>query len=157
MSYISNAKFTVVPSSLTNPNDQYRIMDEVFGVAEGEKVYSENIESYGVKVLYKSSELPSVVRYLNQLHSLKDYNKLIAEYDNKEGIVVIALGEGEKLLIANAYKTADFGSAVYYILEALRQNQMNPQQTTVNLYAAVSVDELQLLEKYVKGVKVCAL
>lgn len=163
--YITVSDFTVIPSDISNPNSQFRIADELFGVGEEEKVFTENVECYGVKVLYKapsghsgeSNTFPSIVRYLNELPTIKEYNKLIAEYNKEKGTLVLALAEGERLLIANCYKTADFGSAIYYMLEALKQNQLNPQQTLVNLYAAVGTDELEKLQKYVKGVRICAL
>ncbi len=166
--YYSDINFTVVPADFSNPNAQHRVLEELFGIDENEKVYSTAVEVYGVKVLYsKPSDyspslkstlpLPSVVRYLIELQSIKDYNKLIAEYNKEKGIFILTLAAGEQLLIANGYKATDFGSVIYFILEALRQNQINPQQTVVNLYAAIGIDELEKLESYVKGVKICAL
>lgn len=164
-SYAPISEFTVIPSGLSNPNAQYRVADEMFGVKEGENVFSEPVEYYDIRVLFKAPSLrtgeggtlPSIVRYLNELPTVKAFNKLIAEYNKEKGVLILALAEGERLLIANCYKTPDFGSAIYYILEALKQNQLNPQQTVVNLYAALGSDDLEKIQKYVKGVKICAL
>lgn len=162
ITYSSLHSFTIVPLTFNNPSNQFRVMEELFGVEEGERVYSTNVECYDVKVLYKlklgeENIIPSVVKYLNNLYKLKEYNRLIVEYNIEKGKTIIVLGEGEKLLLANSYNTVDFGSAIYYILEVLRENQINPHQTLVNLYAAPTIDELNLIERYLKGVKVCAL
>ena len=160
--YSHNNNFTIVPLELQNPNSQYNIIDELFTVSSNEEVCRCNIEYYNIQVIYKTikgkkSGIPTICKYLSELPKLSAYNKVIVEYNVEPQRTIIAMAEGERLLIANSYHTVDFGSAIYYLLECFKQNQINPKQTIINLYAALSIDELNMLHKFVKGVKVCAL
>ena len=99
--------------------------------------------------------MPTVYRHLKDLSALKDYNKLIVDFDIDRKQTCILLAEGEKLIAANSYRTVDFPTAVYYMLELLNKSQINPQQTTVNLIGKADDSQLRMLKTYVKDIKLC--
>lgn len=171
MNNLPKYKFTLVPIDLSNSQQHRSILSELFDIGDKEKIYSIDFEKYGVKVLYvwnteqynnsdeatielRDDIIPSVCHFIKLLPTINQHNKVILEYNPAQNESIIVVGEGDKLLIANSYKSVDFSSAIYYLLEILRQNQLNPLQTVVNLCGQISLEDISYLEKYIKGAKV---
>ena len=96
-----------------------------------------------------------MAKHLKDLSCLKEHNKLILDFDIDRRQSCILLAEGDRLIAANSYRTVDFPTAIYYMLELLSKSQINPQQTTVNLIGKADDAQLDLLRSYVKDIKLC--
>ncbi len=159
--YKPTTRFTMVPLELSNNNVHHIIMDELFDSDKDQaQIKSLDIPHYNTKILYSflkdggNKVLPTIYKYLITLPTLRDYNKVILEYNLLKDTSLIVVAEGDKLLIANSYKTINFATAIYYILEILNKSQMNPKQTNVNIYGSVHPFDLKKLEKFVRRVRV---
>lgn len=85
---------------------------------------------------------------LSRLGAIKDYNKLLISC--KDSRTYVTFATGERLLLVNSFSTGDSVSILYYLLLALQQSQVNPQQTIVHcLGFREKVDE-KLIRTYFK-------
>ncbi len=165
--YSPTSLFTLVPAegSLKMPLQQ--ILAELFNLPQETEVFTEDVPEYNATLVYcwerehnqalspMASLKPTVLKHLKFLSKIKEHNKLILDFDITRKKTTLLLAEGERLILANSYHTVDFGSAIYYMLELLRKSQLNPQQTTVNLYGKTTDEELKRLKDYVKEIKIC--
>lgn len=160
--------FTLVPASGDNgsaaPDESVcrKIMETLYPIAETDEVYTLGIPEYGAVLLYAwknateqcESAAPEIYAHLRRLPELPEHNKAIVDFkragNSGAPSTLIAVADGERLITANHYHTTDFGSAVYYLMEILRQSQMNPQQTLVRVRGDVTAEDSAMLEKYVK-------
>lgn len=160
--------FTLVPASGDGcgaaPDESVcrKIMKALYPIAETDKVHTLGIPEYGAVLLYSwkgetgpcDKAVPEIYAHLKRLPALPEHNKAIVDFkragNSGDPSTLIAVADGERLITANHYHTTDFGSAVYYLMEILRQSQMNPQQTRVRICGEVTEEDSAMLEKYVK-------
>ena len=158
--------FTLVPEGFSDRKTLENIFCTLFPTEKDAEVFSVPVPQYSARLVYAwegsnpaltpaKGVLPTVLKHLQALASLKEHNKLILDFDIDRRQTCILLAEGDKLITANSYHTVDFPTAVYYMLELLSKSQINPQQTTVNLMGKTEDSQLDMLRSYVKDIKIC--
>ena len=164
--YSPTSVFTLIPEGFADKKSWDKIFSNLFPPDQRGEVLFVPIPQYSAILLYSwegrngaispaPGVLPTVVKHLKDLAALKDHNKLILDFDIDRKQTCILLAEGERLITANSYRTVDFPTAVYYMLELLSKSQINPQQTTVNLIGKTDDSQLKMLASYVKDIKIC--
>lgn len=174
--YYFTTKFTIVPSSLTDKAQQGNIMREMFTIEGDETICSTELPQYDAVLLYAApsaelsssssssasapasalesehAPLPLIIKHIATLSEIKSYNKAAISFSKKEKTSYIVIGEGNKLIIANPYHTPDFISALYFLLKALTQRQMNRTQTSVAITGDANEKDMKTLEELFKNV-----
>ncbi|MGM9774243.1 MAG: DUF3822 family protein [Candidatus Egerieousia sp.] len=159
--------FTLVPKELagkdTEPEEAYRkIMKELYPLSDEDKVFHIDIPDYQAVLLYswkhagavEEDVRPEISEYIFALSKIPEHNKAILRYvkaeNSEDSSTLILIADGSDLIAANHYHTTDFGSAIYYLMEILKQSQMNPKQTSVHVIGEISADDKEQAEKYVR-------
>ena len=163
--YYFTTKFTIVPSSLTDKTQQNNIMREMFTIEKDETVRSTELPQYDAILLYAApsaqsssalesvhAPLPLIIKHIATLSEIESYNKAAISISKKEKTSFIVIGEGDKLIIANPYHTPDFLSALYFLLKALSQRQMNRTQTSVAVTGDADEKDMKTLEGLFKNI-----
>lgn len=105
---------------------------------------------------YNSGEhceaLPELYFVLGSLQSCVEYNKILASWF--EGILCLAIAQGQSLLLANTFKAQDFTTAEYYIFLAMKSLQLNPEVSTICWRLPIGGEEEMSLYRYFKSVDV---
>lgn len=163
--YSSTSFFTLVPHGFADSRAKEKILRDLFSLDQSYKVMSADVPQYGATLLYaweKSSQgdivpsegiMPLILKQLTDLAAIREYNKLIMDFDLGRRKTTLLLAEGERLVLANSYHTVDLPSAIYYMLELLNKSQINPQQTTLHFSGKADEDQLKTLRSYVKDVR----
>ncbi|GEM_PF-6413482 len=92
-----------------------------------------------------------IAQLLTSLEKIADYNKLLVCTHNDTAYVVLATGE--KLLLAQSYKTNGEMTLLYWLLLAARQTQTNPQQTVVRYIGDGGIVDTSNIRECFKGVE----
>lgn len=69
----------------------------------------------------------------------------------RERYLYLVIREGERLLLANAYRAPHPTTALYFLFLAVKQIQFNPEQTRIFFGGAPDPAEKELLERYFQG------
>ncbi len=131
-------------------------LNEIFNIAQNESIGNLELEQYNAVLYFAAEEsdaTPLIYHLLQQLQQTKEHNKLCVSYNKKVGIVYVAAAQGDKLLLANSYKAADFTTALYFIMLATQQVMFNPHLTQVNVYGNIEPEDEALLNTYYKGIQ----
>lgn len=159
--------FTLVPEGTEGERNELkktyrRIMEELYPISGSDEVFFMDIPDYHAVLLYSwahgvntaKETKPEICRYLSALPRISEHNKAILRYNKAENSgessTLILIADGDRLITANHYHTTDFGSAIYYMMEILRQSQINPHQTSVHLIGEISEEERERAERYVR-------
>jgi hypothetical protein len=162
--YFRTTKFTIVPEEINSPEQQKKIMQEQFATASEEIIRCVQLPEHHALLLFSANyagengkpsvagedTFPIIYRYIKRVEEMSEYNKAILDFDKAAKISYITVNQGDKLIMANSYSTADAASALYFLLESLRQKQINPVQTSVEIYGILSKSELALFKSYLK-------
>lgn len=170
---ILTPKVSIFPKSFFNKDGARELLGEVVHLADDEEVtyveddglevvtvFSSKVENLDLLTLInmlseKASKSFSFTTelycLLKEIENLKDNNKLIASY--KDGYLYLVIAEGETLRLANSFKANDFTTAVYFLFNALKKFQINPEISTI--YFRTPLDEGQsiTLYRYFKAVE----
>ena len=147
-------KFTLVPESFFDKEKAYQILSEAVRLEETDKVYYKELPEQKAVLVYAAEaedELPPVAGLLGALPRIADHNKVAASVN--DATISIALAEGDRLLLANAYPAPDAVTAEYFLFATLRQFQLNPQITTVYFLGETPRELLNDLFRHFKGVE----
>lgn len=98
----------------------------------------------------KARLLPEMYFILEQLPSLKEYNKILASY--MDGVLYLAIAQGKTLLLCNSFHAPDFTTAEYFIFMAMKKLQLNPEVSTISFRTPLSEDDEMSLYRYFKSV-----
>lgn len=152
MNYSITDKFTLVPQHMDSPE----FIKKLFGSCPDENIGHIDIAQYGA-VLYFVKEdkeaLPIIYFLLQQLREIKEYNKVAVNFCKQKQIVFIAAAEGQKLMLVNSYKAADFTTAIYFIMLVTQQMMFNPLLTELHFYSTMDQQEKELINRYFKDCK----
>ena len=163
--YSSTSIFTLVPEGFADSNSKGKVLRDIFSLDSSYDVLSADVPQYGATLLYaweRNSQTdivpapdikPLILKQLKDLSAIKEYNKLIMDFDQARKRTTLLLAEGERLITANSFHTIDLPSAIYYMLEILHKSQINPQQTTLHFSGKADDKELKILRSYVKDVR----
>ncbi|MBQ3978479.1 MAG: DUF3822 family protein, partial [Bacteroidales bacterium] len=95
--------------------------------------------------------LPELYNVLKAVFGISEHNKIVASYG--DGVLSLAIAQGENLLLANVFQAADFTTAEYFLFMAVRKLQLNPEVSTVHFLTALSDEEEMSLYRYFKSVE----
>lgn len=166
--YFNTRTFTLVPAEISSPQEQERIIRSQFDLSVNDIVRSVELQQYGARLVFSSNytdensvprvavegSFPAIYKYILGLDRINDFNKAVLGFDALSKICFIAIAEGSKLVISNSYRSADFNSAMYFLLEALRQRQINPAQTSADIYGEISDLKLHIIQGILKNIRV---
>lgn len=147
--------FTLVPVNFFNPATAYDALAEVARIKDGARVKYREIPQYGAVLIYdisgEESDPPGIFHILSVLPECREYNKLVCSW--KDGALDLAIAQGRSLLLANSYPAADFVTALYFILFAMKSLQLNPEVTTICFRNPLGSDDEMTLYRYFKAVE----
>ncbi|MBO7372283.1 MAG: DUF3822 family protein [Bacteroidales bacterium] len=145
-------KYTLVPKEFFNGDVQ--LLSQVVGVSPSETVKYVELPSYEAVLLFvpgDEGKEPVIYDLLCDLQKIHDYNKVLFCIDASS--LHLAIGAGDRLLLANSYEAKDFTTALYFIFAALNDFQINPRMTTLYYKGDLAYDNQELLFSYFKGVE----
>ena len=145
-------KYTLVPKEFFNGDVQ--LLSQVVGVSPSETVKYVELPFFEAVLLFVPSaedKEPVIYDLLCKLPQIQDYNKVL--FCKEESALHLAIGAGDKLLLANSYEAKDFTTALYFIFAALNDFQINPRMTTLYYKGEVAYENQELLFSYFKGVE----
>jgi hypothetical protein len=159
-------KYTLVPSLMVKENEILGNLSRLFTIEDDEEVSHKIFEELNLSILFAANStfmniikrvqpefdnVPSAYLVLKKLLTRKDHNKLYLSY--VKGRADVAVMSGSHLFLCNSYSVAEFTSALYFALLALKQSYINPENTTVFIHGDIFVPEIQLLSKYFPMIK----
>ena len=170
-------KVALVPSAFFDAASAREILSRTVLLEEDDKVEYISLPEYSAELVYSlsvpepsspapepSSPVPEpvegVVRQAHQpelynvikaLSGIGEHNRIAASYG--DGVLSLAVAQGEKLLLANVFSAADFTTAEYFLFMAVRKLQLNPEVSTVYFLTSLSGDEEMSLYRYFKSVE----
>lgn len=130
------------------------MLSQVVGVSPSETVKYVELPFFEAVLLFVSGDEgrePVIYDLLCKLPQIHDYNKVLFCVDGS--VLHLAIGAGDKLLLANSYEAKDFTTALYFIFAALHDFQINPRMTTLYYKGDVAYENQELLFSYFKGVE----
>lgn len=166
-------KCTLVPEHFFSPADARSILSEVVALKENDHVdyvrtgqsgavlvYSGSIGETLSKVIaqnvltedgYQARILPELYYLLEAVDSVQEYNKIIASY--ADGYLHLVIAQGRSLMLANIFKAPDFTTAEYFIFNAMKKLQLNPEVSTICFRTPISPEDEISLYRYFKAVE----
>lgn len=163
-------KCALIPSQFHDPSKVRENLASVVCLQEGDEVSSIEIPQYAAVLLYCSNQgenastlvendipgetesLPEMFFILKSLPGCPDYNKILCTW--ADGNLFLAIAQGASLQLANVYPAADFTTAQYYILLAMKSLQLNPEVSTICWRKPISSEDEMSLYRYFKSVSV---
>ena len=165
-------KAALVPAQFFSPERAKELLDDVVNIGVNDTVefvdvphlasvlvYSNVIGETLSKVISetvlkldgsKARLLPEMYYILEQLPSLKEYNKILASY--MDGVLYLVIAQGKTLLLCNSFHAPDFTTAEYFIFMAMKKLQLNPEVSTISFRTPLSEDDEMSLYRYFKSV-----
>lgn len=145
-------KVALVPSAFFDPASAREALSRTVKLDKDDKVEYISLPEYSAELVYSlSSDLPELYYLLKKLPEIKEYNKIAASYS--DGVLSLAIAQGENLLLANTFQAADFTTAEYFLFMAVRKLQLNPEVSTIHFISPLSGEEEMSLYRYFKTVE----
>ena len=145
-------KVALVPSAFFDPASAREALSRTVKLDKDDKVEYISLPEYSAELVYSlSSDLPELYYLLKNLPEIKEYNKIAASYG--DGVLSLAIAQGENLLLANTFQAADFTTAEYFLFMAVRKLQLNPEVSTIHFISPLSGEEEMSLYRYFKTVE----
>ena len=145
-------KVALVPSAFFDPASAREALSRTVKLDKDDKVEYISLPEYSAELVYSlSSDLPELYYLLKKLPEIKEYNKIAASYG--DGVLSLAIAQGENLLLANTFQAADFTTAEYFLFMAVRKLQLNPEVSSIHFISPLSGEEEMSLYRYFKTVE----
>ena len=146
-------KCTLVPARFFEEGDARCILSDLYSLTDSETVSCLEIPRYEAVFIFASPEdqPPVLYRLICELERCPEYNKILFHFG--DGSFDLAIGQGERLLLANSYPAGDFTTAEYYLFLAMKSLQLNPEVSTVVAASELSAEEEMSLYRYFKAVE----
>jgi len=166
-------KATLVPKNFFNPVDAKKTLEEVVILEEGDVVDYVDVPQFNGVLIYSNTIgeslskaisqmvlfadgshpkiLPELWYILRDLPQCKEYNKILASY--QDSCLCLAIAQGKSLLLCNCYEAADFTTAEYYIFLAMNRLQLNPEVSTISFRTPLEEAQEMSLYRYFKSVE----
>ena len=145
-------KVALVPSAFFDPASAREALSRTVKLDKDDKVEYISLPEYSAELVYSlSSDLPELYYLLKKLPEIKEYNKIAASYG--DGVLSLAIAQGENLLLANTFQAADFTTAEYFLFMAVRKLQLNPEVSAIHFISPLSGEEEMSLYRYFKTVE----
>lgn len=165
-------KCTLVPEQFFDKKEAGRMLADVVGTGENDIVEDIRIERLGAVLIFSNSIgeslsraisqtvltvdgfkariLPEMYYILETLSECTEYNKIVASW--ADGYLHLAIGQGRNLMLANIFKAPDFTTAEYFIFNAMKKLQLNPEMSTITFRTPLSEAEEMSLYRYFRAV-----
>ena len=165
-------KVALVPAQFFSPEKAKELLDDVVNIGINDTVEFVEVPHLASVLVYsnvigetlsrvisetvlrldgsKARLLPEMYYILEQLPSMKEYNKIIASY--MDGVLYLVIAQGKTLLLCNSFHAPDFTTAEYFIFLAMKKLQLNPEVSTISFRTPLSEDDEMSLYRYFKSV-----
>ena len=165
-------KVALVPAQFFSPERAKELLDDVVNIGVNDTVEFVEVPHLASVLVYsnaigetlsrvisetvlkldgsKARLLPEMYYILEQLPSLKEYNKILASY--MDGVLYLVIAQGKTLLLCNSFHAPDFTTAEYFIFMAMKKLQLNPEVSTISFRTPLSADDEMSLYRYFKSV-----
>ena len=165
-------KVALVPAQFFSPERAKELLDDVVNIGINDTVEFVEVPHLASVLVYsnvigetlsrvisetvlrldgsKARLLPEMYYILEQLPSMKEYNKIIASY--MDGVLYLVIAQGKTLLLCNSFHAPDFTTAEYFIFLAMKKLQLNPEVSTISFRTPLSEDDEMSLYRYFKSV-----
>jgi hypothetical protein len=165
-------KVALVPAQFFSPERAKELLDDVVNIGVNDTVEFVEVPHLASVLVYsnaigetlsrvisetvlkldgsKARLLPEMYYILEQLPSLKEYNKVLASY--MDGVLYLVIAQGKTLLLCNSFHAPDFTTAEYFIFMAMKKLQLNPEVSTISFRTPLSEDDEMSLYRYFKSV-----
>ena len=165
-------KVALVPAQFFSPERAKELLDDVVNIGINDAVEFVEVPHLASVLVYsnvigetlsrvisetvlrldgsKARLLPEMYYILEQLPSMKEYNKIIASY--MDGVLYLVIAQGKTLLLCNSFHAPDFTTAEYFIFLAMKKLQLNPEVSTISFRTPLSEDDEMSLYRYFKSV-----
>ena len=160
--------FALVPSAFYDRDAAAGMLAEVTDVDVEDGVEMIDVPEYGSVILYsdatsgtlsrvvsetvlradgtKAHPLPEMYYMLRSLLELEEYNKILASY--ADGILYLAVAQGNTLMLCNSFKAQDFTTAQYFIFMVMKRLQLNPEMSTITFRTHLDMEQEISLYRY---------
>ena len=165
-------KVALVPAQFFSPERAKDLLDDVVNIGVNDTVEFVEVPHLASVLVYsnaigetlsrvisetvlkldgsKARLLPEMYYILEQLPSMKEYNKILASY--MDGVLYLVIAQGKTLLLCNSFHAPDFTTAEYFIFMAMKKLQLNPEVSTISFRTPLSEDDEMSLYRYFKSV-----
>lgn len=166
-------KVTLVPANFFIPEQAHQTLLELSDLDDQEHVEYIEVPQLGAVLIYsnligetlskvisetvlrtdgtKARLLPEMYFMLSSLSRMTEYNKILASY--MDGVLYLVVAQGKTLLLCNSFQAQDFTTAQYFIFNAMKKLNLNPEVSTVVFRTRLSEDEEMSLYRYFKNVE----
>ena len=145
-------KVALVPSAFFDPASAREVLSRTVELDQEDKVEYISLPEFSAELVYSlSQDLPELYYLLKKLPEIKEYNKIAASYG--DGVLSLAIAQGDNLLLANVFEAADFTTAEYFLFMAVKKLQLNPEQSSLHFMTDLSGEEEMSLYRYFKSVE----
>ena len=145
-------KCTLVPASFMEGQDPGCILSDLFpDFPQDAKVSVEPIRWLDASLVYVGEALPPLGFLLMALPAVDGHNKILA--DLSDGVLSLAIAEGDSLLLASCYPAPDFTTAQFFIFSAMKSLQLNPEISAVRFRSPLTQEQEMSLYRYFKSVE----
>lgn len=145
-------KVSLVPDSFFEEAGARELLSAVFPLEEGEKVSWIPVPQFSSVLVYADEgEFPQMYNLLCLLPTIEEYNKIIMMHSGSW--LHLAIAQGRTLLLANVFPAPDFVTAQYYLFLAMKQLQLNPEQSVVYVRKPCEEEAMMSLYRYFKSVE----
>lgn len=146
------SRFTLVPAECFTEDSARRMLEEVVPLNEGEPLSFLDIPSCKAVLLYAGDARPVAYEMLMSLFKIREYNKILVNWDGEELSMVVA--QGDSLVFCNNFRAGDFVTAQYYIFMVLKKLQLNPEISTIYSLSPLDASQYVALCSYFKNAEV---
>lgn len=163
--YYLTGKFTLIPKVFFSQKNAIDAIKELYGVDKGEVIKHIYLQSFDAYLAYilpvaivshmgEGEEIyPFTYALMDSLKNVTEYNKVLFHYSASHHLAHVVISKGEELQLVNSFNADSFESAAYFLFLAIKQTIINPLQTTLHVYNALSQEELQIIGKYFSGIE----
>ena len=163
-------KVALVPSAFFDSASAREVLSRTVELDQEDKVEYISLPEFSAELVYSLSPvpepvgagepvilseakdlLPELYHVLKAISGITEHNKIVASYG--DGILSLAIAQGDNLLLANTFQAADFTTAEYFHYMAVKKLQLNPEVSTVHFRTPLSADEEMSLYRYFKAVE----
>ncbi|MBR7003884.1 MAG: DUF3822 family protein [Bacteroidales bacterium] len=152
-------KAALVPSAFFDAASAREILSRTVLLDKDDKIEYISLPEFSAELVYSLSmdiepsegSIPELYNVLKAVSGVAEHNKIVASYG--DGILSLAIAQGNDLLLANVFEAADFTTAEYFIFMAVRKLQLNPEVSTIHFLTPLSSDEEMSLYRYFRSVE----
>lgn len=143
-------KFTLVPRAFFDASDPAKLLSQLVHLEKDDTIEYIELPEYGAVLVYCNS-VPAVYRLSGSLACIPESDKVVMQYNGAALSLVVA--RDGKLLLANCFEAADFTTALYFLMAALDQTDIVPEETVVRYSGELEYAWQEVLFKYFKGIE----